>query len=156
MLLLQIFPDSSYSDDWAVSTDHVPKLMYSDSFSARSNVAIATRQRRRSSTGDVELVQKDINNALKQQQLTVVEDTFTEDINKTLQQQQLMEDTMVTNKKLLPVKMESIGTPSSCDSTEESTLHPVTMVTQQHVTSQDMIINLHTAVTNNNQQSSDC
>lgn len=128
MLFLQIFPDSSYSDEW--TDDRTSRLlMYSDSFSAKSNVAMGTKQRRRSSTGDVELVQKDITKALN---------NLTDD-----------NTVVIKEKLLLPVKMESLGTPSSIDSTEESSLHPITMVTQQAAMTDD-IINLDTTVANDN------
>jgi len=133
-LSLQIFPDNSYTDYWAISTNCPSQLMHSDSFSARSNVVMGTRQRRHSSTGDVELVQRDINKAVEQ--LTTTQDT--------------------TKSILLPVKMEAIGTPSSIDSTEESTLHPITMVTQQQSEMTEDIINLNTTVANDNKNSSDC
>ena len=129
MLYLQLFPDSSYSDDWAISHDHASSLMYSDSFSGKASVAMGAR-RRRSSTGDVELVQKDIKKAVIL----------------------LANDTVVSNQRpLLPVKMEAIGTPSSIDSTEESTLHSITMVIQEGVTT-DEIINLDTSVANDNEK----
>ena len=135
----QIFPDSSCTDEWPVSHDPgshdcASKLMYSDSFSARSNVAMVTRQRRRSSTGDVELVQKDINKVV-----------------------QLSVDSLppVTQGQLLPVKMEAIGTPSSINSIEESLLHPITTITQQTVATDD-VINLDTHVANSNEKSSEC
>ena len=108
--------------------------MYSDSFSARSNVAMATRQRRRSSTGDVELVQKDINKAV---------------------QLSAHNPPSVAKDQLLPVKMEAIGTPSSINSIEESVLHLITTVTQQAVATDD-IINLDTHVANGNEKSSEC
>lgn len=103
--------------------------MYSDSFSARSNVAMGTRERRRSSTGDVGLVQKDIDKAV----------------------QLLNNDTAITRQRLLlPVKMEAIGTPSSIDSTEDPSLYStMTTVTQAAVTTDD-VINLDTQVTNDN------
>ena len=107
--------------------------MHSDSFSTRSNVAMGTRQRRRSSTGDVDLLQRDINKAVEQQTTTQV----------------------TTNSMLLPVKMEAIGTPSSIDSTEESTLYPITMVTQQQDDVTEDIINLDMTVANDNKNLSD-
>lgn len=106
--------------------------MYSDSFSGNASVAMGPR-RRRSSTGDVELVQKDIKKAVKL----------------------LADDTMVTNQRLLlPVKMEAIGTPSSSDSTEDSALHSIAMVTQEGVTA-DEIINIDSSVANDNAKSSE-
>ena len=135
---LQIFPDSNSSDEWQASHDPdcPSKLMYSDSFSARSNAAMATRLRRRSSTGDVELVQKDISKAVK---LSVEDEP----------------SLVIKDKLLLPVKMETIGTPSSIDSNEESLLHPITMVTQQADATDD-VINLDTHVANGNKKSSEC
>ena len=106
--------------------------MYSDSFSGKASVAMGTR-RRRSSTGDVELVQNDIKKAVNL----------------------LADDTMVTKQRLLPVKMEAIGTPSSIDSTEDSALHSITMVTQEDVTA-DEIINLDLSVANDNTKPSEC
>ena len=139
MLCLQIFPDSSYGDDWVISNDHSSTLIYSDSFSGKSSVAMGARRRRSSSTGDVELVQKDINKAVK-----LMADDNT-----------MVTDTMVTKQKLLPVKMEAIGTPSSIDSTEELALHSITMVKQEAIRT-DEIINLDTSVANDNKKSSEC
>ena len=105
--------------------------MHSDSFSARPTITMGTKRRRSSSTGDVELVQKDINKAVEL----------------------LTDDAVITKDKLLlPVKLEAIGTPSSIDSTEEPLLHSVTMVTQQSVTTDD-IINLDSSVANGNKKS---
>ena len=138
---LQIFPDNSYNDDWPIPNDSVSKLMHSDSFTATSNVFLGAK-RCRSSTGDVELVQKDIS--------TVVE---------------LLPDNVITKESLLlPVKLEPIGTPSSIDSTEEAGLHSITMVTQERTTKDD-IINLDTSkvandntlnVANGNSELSEC
>ena len=136
---LQIFPDNSYHDDWPTSNDSASKLLHSGSFSTRSSVFLGAK-RRRSSTGDVELVQKDISKAV-------------------------LTDNVITKETLLlPVKLEAIGTPSSIDSTEEPGLHSITMVTQQ-ATTKDDIISLNTSnvvnddtfnVTTGNKESSEC
>ena len=112
--LLQIFPDD-HQDDWSGGnkTAHQSPLVHCDSFtgSVPSSVVKQQQQRRRSSTGDLEQLQDDIKKSVKLQLGQTDEQT----------------DISISNRMLLPVKIEAIGTPSSVDSAE---LNPITVVTQ--------------------------